>query len=203
MEKVRKLGKRNRLLIWFFLPLVTLCFSIYIMTYASKSVITLGVACVYILFVLVCYLQHRRYIDVSAEYLGNGLIDITEGNKCIDIVPLYRLERVHKEVNQRVRKFQKYCIITELIIFVLECVVLVWYKYSSLYILEQLLRLLIIIGLAVCATVLEIQLIFANNLPTIERINMIHNSDAVVALEKSFPKSIYIYQKEEKEDEKE
>lgn len=203
MEKVRKLGKRNRFLIWFLLPLLTLCFSIYIMTYASKSVITLGVACVYILFVLVCYLQHRRYIDVSAEYLGNGLIDITEGNKCIDIVPLYRLERVHKEVNQRVRKFQKYGIITELIIFVLECVVLVWYKYSSLDILEQMLRLLIIIGLAVCATVLEIQLIFANNLPTIERINMIHNSDAVVALERSFPKSIYIYQKDEKEDEKE
>lgn len=203
MEKVRKLGKRNRLLIWFLLPLLTLCFSMYIMTYASKSAITLGVACVYILFVLVCYLQHRRYIDVSAEYLGNGLIDITEGNKCIDIVPLYRLVRVHKEVNQRVRKFQKYSIITELIIFVLECVVLVWYKYSSLDILEQMLRLLIIIGLAVCATVLEIQLIFANNLPTIERINMIHNSDAVVALERSFPKSIYIYQKDEKEDEKE
>lgn len=203
MEKVRRLGKRNRLLIWLLLPLLTLCFSIYIMTYATKSAITLGVACIYTLFVLVCYLQHRRYIDVSAEYLGNGLIDITEGNKCIDIVPLYRLERVHKEVNQRVRKFQKYGIITELIIFVLECVVLVWYKYSSLDILEQMLRLLIIIGLAVCATVLEVQLIFANSLPTIERINMIHNSDAVVALEKSFPKSIYIYQKDEKEDEKE
>lgn len=203
MKKVRKLGKRNRLLIWFFLPLLTLCFSIYLMTFASKSVITLSVAFVYTLFVLVCYLQHRRYIDVSAEYLGNGLVDITVGDKCIDIVPLYRLVRVHKEVNQRVRKFQKYGIITELIIFVLECVVLVWYKYSSLDILEQMLRLLIIIGLAVCATVLEIQLIFANNLPTIERINMIHNSDAVVALEKSFPKSIYIYQKDEKEDEKE
>lgn len=199
MEKVRKLGKRNRLLIWFFLPLLTLCFSIYFMTCASKSVITSSVAFVYTLFVLVCYLQHRRYIDVSAEYLGNGLVDITVGDKCIDIVPLYRLVRVHKEVNQRVRKFQKYGIITELIIFVLECVVLVWYKYSSLDILEQMLRLLIIIGLAVCATVLEIQLIFANNLPTIERINMIHNSDAVVALEKSFPKSIYIYQKDEKE----
>lgn len=173
------------------------------MTYATKSAITSGVAFIYTLFVLVCYLQHRRYIDVSAEYLGNGLIDIEVGNKCIDIVPLYRLVRVHKEVNQRARKFQKYGIITALIILVLECIVLVWYKYSSLDILEQMLRALIIIGLTVCATVLETQLIFAKNLPTIERINMIHNSDAVVALEKSFPKSIYIYQKDEKEDEKE
>lgn len=203
MEKVRKLGKRNRFLIWFLLPLLTLCFSMYIMTYASKSVITLGVACIYILFVLVCYLQHRRYIDVSAEYLCDGLIDITEGNKCIDIVPLYRLSRVHQEINQRARKFQKYGIIIELIILVLECVLLVWYKYSSLDILEQVLRVLIIIGLTVCATVLEVQLIFDNNLPTIKPINTILNSDAVVALEKSFPKSIYIYQKDEKEDEKE